>query len=100
MPSCEDVVREHADGSLIYVKVRPGSSRQGVEGMSADRLVACVHSPPEKGKANREVLKLLSDILDLPLSRLEIVKGSSSRHKVVLARGLSPDTTRSRLFPD
>ena len=99
MSSIDDAVREHAEGSLIYIKVRPGSSRQDLGGMSGDRLVACVHSPPEKGKANREVLKVLSDALDIPVSRLEIVKGASSRQKSVLARGLSPDVTRDRLRP-
>ncbi len=97
MPSIDEAVREHAAGSLIYIKVRPGSSRQGLEGTSGGRVVVCVHSPAEKGKANRDVLKVLAEALDLPASRLEIVKGTSSRHKTVLARGLAPGTARARL---
>ena len=100
MSSIDDAVREHAEGSLIHIKVRPGSSRQGLEGMSGGRLVTCVHSPPEKGKANREALKVLADALSLPPSRLEVIKGASSRNKTVLARDISPDTVRARLRRD
>ena len=99
MSPIDDAVSEHAEGSLIAIKVRPGSSRHGVEGMSAGRLVVCVHSPPEKGKANREVLKVLADALSVPPSSLEVVKGASSRHKTVLARGLSRASARDRLAP-
>ena len=92
-----DLVTEHSEGSLIAIKVRPGSSRQGLKGMDGERLVVCVHSPPEKGKANREVLKVLAEALDLPASSLEIVKGNTSRRKTVLARGLTPGSARSRI---
>lgn len=97
MASTDDVVREHTKGSLIDIKVRPGSSRQALESMSGGRIVVCVHSPPEKGKANREALKVLAEAVGLPPSRLEVIRGRKSREKTVLVRGLSPGSARARL---
>jgi uncharacterized protein (TIGR00251 family) len=90
-------VREHADGSTIEIRVRPASSRHGVEGLRDGRVVICVHSLPEKGKANREALKLLAQALGIPSSRIELLRGHTARNKTVLARGITPSETRARL---
>jgi uncharacterized protein YggU (UPF0235/DUF167 family) len=47
-----------------------------------------VSAPPEAGKANAAVLRLLADTLALPLQDLSIVSGQSSRDKVVELAGI------------
>jgi uncharacterized protein YggU (UPF0235/DUF167 family) len=42
-----------------------------------------VTAPPADGAANKAVLTVLSDALSLPRSRIEIVRGASSRQKLV-----------------
>jgi hypothetical protein len=42
-----------------------------------------VTAPPAEGAANKAVLTVLSDALSLPRSRIEIVRGASSRQKLV-----------------
>lgn len=76
------------EGVVLKIRLRPSSSRQGIVGVQDDRLLISVHSPPEKGKANREALKVLARHLGVPASRLEITSGLASRLKTVLARGL------------
>jgi uncharacterized protein len=90
-------LREHPEGTSVEIKVSPASSRRGVEGLSGGRVSVSVHSPPEKGKANREALKVLSEALGVPPSRLEVLRGHGSRNKTVLIRGLDPAETRRRL---
>lgn len=97
MGSCEHAIKEHAEGSTIEVKVHTSSSRRGVEGVSGGRVTLSVHSPPEKGKANRESLQVLSEALGIPPSRLEVLRGLSSRNKTVLAHDLSPSEARNLL---
>ncbi len=46
-------------------------------------LVACVTNRAIKGKANKEILKELADILHTPKSMMEIVKGSTNSHKTI-----------------
>lgn len=97
MGSGEHAIKEHAEGSTIEVKVHTSSSRRGVEGVSGGRVTLSVQSPPEKGKANKEALKVLSEALGIPPSRLEVLRGLSSRNKTVLARDLSPSESRTLL---
>ena len=40
-------------------------------------------SPPEVGKVNDEVLRLLAKALDRPVSSLELVRGATSRNKLI-----------------
>ncbi len=38
---------------------------------------------PENGRANSAVIELLSDYLDVPKSRIKILKGLTGRNKIV-----------------
>ena len=91
-------IRSHSDGVLIEVRLRPGSSRRKVEGISGEAIVISVHNRPIEGKANLEMLRLLAEILRMPASRLEITKGQKSRRKTILARGMTRDEVTCRLF--
>ncbi len=97
MSDVEKAIRAHPEGSLIAVKVRPSSTRHAVEGLSGDRIAISVHSPAEKGKANKEALKALSESMGIAPSGLEIIRGHSSRNKIILARGVTPAEVRKSL---
>jgi len=43
----------------------------------------CVSAPPREGEANKAVVKVLSEVLDLPKSDLQITQGHKSRAKTV-----------------
>ncbi len=93
----EGAVCAHRDGVRLEIKVYPSSSRSGLGGLSAGRISVHVHSPAQKGKANKEAFKVLAGALGIPPSRLELVRGQTSRHKAVLVRGLSPEQVLSAL---
>ncbi len=73
-------------GVEIRIKVLPRSSKSEVAGISEDRLKIKLNSPPVDGAANKELVKLLSKILKVAKSDLELVKGDRSRLKTVLVR--------------
>ena len=56
-----------------------------------------VAAPPERGRANDAVLKLLAERLRLPLAELTVVSGASARDKVVELRGLGAEEADRRL---
>ena len=68
---------------LLTVRVQPRASRQQLEKISENEFRARLTSVPEKGKANAELLELLADYLDVPVSRLRLVRGQAARTKVV-----------------
>ncbi len=84
-------VKQSADGLTVPVLVQPGASADRVYGEHGGRLKLAVTAPPEKGKANRAVCKLLADRLGLPGSCVRVLSGHNSRRKEVLIERVSPD---------
>lgn len=66
---------------IIKVKVVPRSSKAGVVGWEDGILKVRVSSAPVDGKANRELIQLLSSYFKTDKSRVTIVSGEKSRLK-------------------
>lgn len=81
----------------LPVKVVPGSSRNCIAGWLGDALRVRVKAPPERGKANTAVEKLIAEELGLSNDAVNIVRGPTSPRKVVEIAGLSESEIRSRL---
>ncbi len=86
-------------GVLVPVKVVPGASRSRVVGILDGALKVAEAAPPEKGRANKALIKILADVFDLPKNRVSIEQGQSSHHKIVLLHGADLDQVRDRLAP-
>lgn len=67
----------------MRVKVAAGASHDAIDGWLGDTLKVRVTAPPERGKANAAVERLLADHLAIPKSRATIVSGHTSTRKVV-----------------
>jgi|WetSurMetagenome_2_1015567.scaffolds.fasta_scaffold170153_2 uncharacterized protein (TIGR00251 family) len=74
-------VRAAREGVLVEARVTP-SAREDSVSFVGGLLHVRVAKPPDKGKANREVVRVLKPIL----GSCEIVAGLSSRRKTVLVR--------------
>ena len=68
----------------LKLKVVPSSSRDSIEGWLDDRLKIKVMAPPEKGKANKAVIKLLQRSLSLDKASITLESGSTSSHKTIV----------------
>ncbi len=84
-------------GVDIHVKVVPGASRDTIAGPLGDTLKLRVSAPPEKGKANKAVCKLLADALGIHTRDVEVVSGHTASRKTIRATGITLETARSRL---
>lgn len=65
----------------LGVKVVPGASSSKIVGWLGDELKIRISEAPEKGKANRAVVKLLAKHLEISASDIKIISGHSSSHK-------------------
>jgi uncharacterized protein (TIGR00251 family) len=83
-------------GYLLKLHVVPGAKKTAVAGLHGDRLKVKVAAPPEKGRANEELLEFLARVLQVPRQAVHLTSGAASRAKVVSLHDLSPDL-RSRL---
>ena len=82
----------------LGVRVQPGASRSEVVGWEADgSLRVRLQAPPIEGRANRALIECLAEALGLRRSAITLVRGSSSRQKVVEVEGLALAAIRQRL---
>ena len=77
--------------------MQPKAAREGTAGIHGDALKLKVRAPAREGKANRAVLDLLSDLLEVGKAQLEITSGHSSRSKRLLISGVTPEDIASRV---
>lgn len=79
------------EGLTFPVKVQPGASHSAIQGVEGEFLKVRLAAPPVDGKANEELIRLISRWLDLPKSRVSIRTGISSRRKVLLLKQFSEE---------
>lgn len=89
-----DWARRTGQGWLLTIHAVPGAKTSRVAGLHGEALKVQVAAPPEKGRANAELVALLSGLLGVPRASVSVAKGTSSRRKVVLvaAPHLDPAT--------
>ena len=90
-----DAIFSRTGGVAVRVKVVPGASRTEVKGRHGDAIKIRVAAPPEGGKANQAVCRLLEELSG---GRARIERGTSSRSKVVFLDGVSLADVRTALL--
>jgi uncharacterized protein YggU (UPF0235/DUF167 family) len=62
-----------------------------------DRITVQVTAPPVEGAANDACCALVADCLDLPKSRLSILRGETGRQKLIRIRNADAARVLTRL---
>ena len=91
-------IRADKNGCTIDIHAQPQAHKNEVVGLHNDRLKVKVKSPPVDGKANDCLVEFIAQTLGLNRSRVELLKGSSSRQKQLLIVGMSPEAVEAVLF--
>lgn len=84
-------------GVRLQLHVQPGASRTGIAGLHGDALKVRVAAPPAEGRANRELLDFLAELLGVARARIALVKGETGRRKTVIVQGIELKEARGRL---
>lgn len=93
-------IRSYDAGSIITVKVVPGSSRTSLAGILGTMLKVKVSSAPEKGKANDCLIGFLAKLLGVKKKDISIISGHSRSVKQVQVAGVFAETIESVLSGD
>jgi uncharacterized protein (TIGR00251 family) len=83
--------------ATLNIKVVPGARKDRVVGAYGDAVKVQVSAPPEGGKANAVVLRVLAQALGVKPSQVELIAGHGQPRKVVRVDGLDEREIRSRL---
>jgi len=81
----------------IHVLARPGASRRRIVSIDPRGVVVALNSPPEKGRANDELIDFLARIASVPRSTITIMRGGTSRHKTIRVLAGDPPKVASVL---
>jgi uncharacterized protein len=81
----------------ITVRVQPRAGRNEIAGERDGALLVRVTAPPVEGKANAAVRKLLAKRLGVAPGRISVVRGASSRDKVIEIEGVGATALRREL---
>lgn len=82
----------------VSVTVSPGAARTELVGRHGEGWRARIAAPPERGRANDALIRLLASALDVPASAVRVVGGRSARVKVVEVAGLEKAEVETRLM--
>ena len=67
----------------IILFVKPHSKKIFINQINSETFEIAITSRPEKGKANKEIIMLLSEFLKINKNRIRIIQGHKSRKKIV-----------------
>ena len=67
----------------INIKVTPKAKENSIKKIDSTNYHIKITAPPDKGKANQAIIKLLAKELKIPKSSLQIIKGKTSRNKII-----------------
>jgi len=67
---------------FLRVTAKPGAREDSILGVRGFELVVAVRVPPEKGRANVEIARVLAEALGVPRDEVVLKVGGASRHKV------------------
>lgn len=70
--------------TYLRIKVIPKSAQNKVvEIMDDETIKIRINAAPEKGKANKELIKFLSDSLEIDKKNIEIISGRTDALKLI-----------------
>ncbi len=67
----------------IWVTVKPRAKKEQLKREAAGEYLASVRAPAREGKANEALIELLADCFSVPKSSVRILRGQTSRKKLV-----------------
>jgi len=90
-------LRGQADGTLLSVKLSPRASANQIGEPLGDELRIKVTAPPVDAAANQALVELLAETLNCSRSRVELIRGHTSRHKTLKLHGFKPEDVLAKI---
>jgi len=82
----------------ISVRLQPRARRNEVVGERGEAIVIRITAPPVDGKANAALCAFIAKAVQVAPGRVSVVRGQTSRDKVVRVEGVEADLVRAALL--
>jgi uncharacterized protein len=67
----------------IFVRVKMKAKVKKIVKVNENHYIISTNTPPEKGKANKDIIKTLSKYFNIAVSRIKIITGEKSKEKII-----------------
>lgn len=84
-------------GCTLAIRAIPNAPRSEIVGWLGDALKVKIHAPPVEGRANEALCEFLAETLGLPRRAVTVLRGDTSRQKLIRIAGLSLAEVSARL---
>lgn len=81
----------HWEGAdlILNIHAQPGARQSEFAGIHGDALKIRIQAPPVDGKANKTLLRFISDTFRVTLKQVTLVQGESNRRKRIRIESVS-----------
>jgi uncharacterized protein (TIGR00251 family) len=90
-------LRSQPDGVWLSIKLQPRASVNEIGEALGNELRVKVTAPPVDSAANEALVRFLAEVLDCPRNCVELVRGETSRHKVIRVRAVTAEDVMKRI---
>ena len=91
-------LRETGDGTLLSVKLQPRASKNEIGEPLGDELKIKDTAPPVDAAANQALVEFLAEKLGCSRGKVELIRGHTSRHKIILLHHFKPEVVRAKIM--
>lgn len=91
------VLKETPEGIIVPIKVIPKASNTQVVGWENGELKIRLMAVPEKGKANKILIRFIANLLCLSQSHVTLIFGETGPHKRICISGITLDRLKEYL---
>ncbi|PIR44151.1 hypothetical protein COV23_01395 [Candidatus Wolfebacteria bacterium CG10_big_fil_rev_8_21_14_0_10_31_9] len=67
----------------LFIKAKPNSKRSRVEKVSDNTYIVEVKEHPVDGKANKAIIKVMAEFLDIAPSKIKLTHGLTAKQKIL-----------------
>ncbi len=67
----------------IFIKANPNAKEEKIRRIDEAHFEVWVKEPPRAGKANQAIVRLLAEHFHVPISRVSITSGFTSKNKII-----------------
>ncbi|KAI5179996.1 uncharacterized protein NEOKW01_0325 [Nematocida sp. AWRm80] len=89
-------MRQTPERVVIECIIRPGAKREKIQ-LEDNQILIHTTEQPTKNKANKDILLILSETLNIPKRDLSIIGGMHTKNKAVLVRNISLEDLSNKL---
>ena len=88
---CDSLHKKHMSKCVLEFKVIPEASTTEFADLKTEVIRVRVSAPPEKGKANKELIRFIAKRLGIPKTTVVLLSGKTSRRKRIQVNGIGKE---------